>query len=210
MFPPSWRGWVRDSRHRGTHVGSIPTPGSASSPPSGRWPAQPPASPDKPRVVGLTFRWAMFPPIGTGVGPVSVPDVPQGGVVATGQRPRPFVAAVGHGLQVGDGEVASAVVSCRGRGRRWRRGGPHRRGGESGRAKRGSARPRSPRAELGQPGAVGAAVGEEQALRKTEAGGCAASSRGPAGPRRAGRRPGPCCVEAMLPRLSPNNCGSAR
>ncbi len=46
------------------------------------------------------------------------------------QRPRPFMAAMRHGDEVGDGEMASPVRRVRGRRDRRGIGGPHRRGGQ--------------------------------------------------------------------------------
>ncbi len=83
------------------------------------------------------------------------------------QRRRPFVAAVRHRPQVGDGEVAAAVRRVR-RGRDGRGiGRPHRRGRERGGAQL-AARLRRRRAELGQPGPVRARMRQQHALRQPE------------------------------------------
>ena len=52
------------------------------------------------------------------------------GEAELGQRLRPFVAAMGHRAQIGDGEVAAAVGGVGGRGDGRRIGRPHGGGGE--------------------------------------------------------------------------------
>ena len=90
------------------------------------------------------------------------------GEAELGEGLGPFVAAMRHGPQIGDGEVAAAVGRVRGGRDGGGVGRPHRRGREGGRAERGG-HLLDAGAELGQPGAVGPAVGEEQALGKAEA-----------------------------------------
>ena len=140
--------------------------------------------------------------------PAAPGRAPRNAVVGEGQpqlrqRRRPFVAAVRHGLQVGDGQVALAVggvgrgLDGRGIGRPHRRGA-HRIGGE----RRLGLLDR--RAKLGEPRAVRPRRAARKCPAPARARGWRASCRGPAAPPRAAARPRPALrVEARLPRLRP-------
>ena len=84
-----------------------------------------------------------------------------------GQRLRPFVAAMRHGPQIGDGQVAAAVLRVRRGGDRRGIGRPHRRGRQSGGAQDlGGILDAG--AERAQPAAVRALVRREDPLRQAE------------------------------------------
>ena len=89
------------------------------------------------------------------------------GELELAQRFRPFVAAVRHRLEIGDGQVAAAVRRV-GRGRDGGGvGGPHRRGGQRLRLEVGGSL-RIGRRQCVEPAMVGAGVGRQDALREPE------------------------------------------